>query len=63
MKASTKQTVLLWACALLFALLLSVDYDHLLDKALGETVEGEPVSAIDYRYDYGNRGEDVSSIA
>lgn len=64
MKASTKQTIITWLAALLVALLLSLDYDHALDKLLGEPAAAAEADTalIDYRYQYG-AALDVSTIA
>lgn len=61
MKQSTKDNIKLILIGLALALALSLDVDHAIDKLLGQTVTGEPVSLIDYRYPYGQ--EDVGTIA
>ena len=57
----TKTRIKLILIGTLLALALSLDYDHLIDRIVGETVEGEAVSFIDYRYEYGRN--EVESVA
>ena len=59
MKHLTLTNLKLAAIAVLFTLALSIDLDSVIDKVTGSTVEGEAVSVIDYRYEYGREDDEI----